>query len=130
MMIVPDHQLLCPAQPASVTEARRWVRDHVAHQVQDLPPDTLRDLEVVTSEIMTAAVTAGTGDVRVRVHCDGFAVRVDVTDRYGDETEHLEHRPPDVDVDGLDLVHALADDWGWRPTTNGGKTVWALLLVA
>lgn len=125
-----DDQLLFPAQPASVAQARRWVRSQVAQRLPDVSLDLLRDVELVTSEMVTAAVSAGSGELRVRITCDDFSVRVDVTDAYGDETEHLEQRPPDVKVDGLDVVDAISDDWGWRVTRNGGKTVWALLLMA
>lgn len=124
-MALLEH-LRVPSEPASVTVARYWVRDQVS--AAQLPPGLVRDLELLTSEMVTAAVKAGDGSIALRVTVDDFAIRVDVTDEHGNDTQQFEDRALDVLVDGIDVVHAVSAEWDWRTNADGGKTVWALLI--
>jgi len=119
-------QLHVRAEPAAVTQARHWVRERAAEA--GLPLELARDLQLLTSEMVTAAVRSGDGPITVTVTVDDFAIRVDVADRHGDVTDQLEERGLDLVVDGIDVVHAVSAEWDWRPTADGGKTVWALLI--
>ncbi|MGN6607596.1 MAG: ATP-binding protein [Jatrophihabitans sp.] len=115
-----------PADASSIGAARHWVRAQVAET--RVPDPLLRDLELITSEIVTVAVRAGYGAIDLAVTADDFAIRVDVTDQHGEATEQLEDHALDLLVDGIDVVHAVSAEWDWHRNPDGTKTVWALLI--
>lgn len=102
------------------------------------------DCELVLSELVANAVTAGSGcdgsprydqDGRlellwVRLLSDGAQLLVECWDsvpaRYG-VPRLREAAETDEHGRGLELVSALSKDWGWDPLPGDGKRVWALL---
>jgi anti-sigma regulatory factor (Ser/Thr protein kinase) len=99
------------------------------------PHDTLT---LVVAELGANAARHGRvsgRDFQLRLHLTAEAgasaatVRVEVTDTRGEKPPVLETAgaaEPEESGRGLLLVSQLADDWGWRPRTDGpGKTVWA-----
>jgi anti-sigma regulatory factor (Ser/Thr protein kinase) len=119
-----------PGQPTSVAVARRFVR--ITAAMWRLPPDTVSDVELCMSELVTNAVTH-TGSRRV--HCRLWSARgvlfLEVDDEGlrdlpqaespGEEDEHGR---------GIILVETFTAAWGTLPRPGyGGKTVWAALLL-
>ncbi|MGW1885711.1 ATP-binding protein [Streptomyces sp. NPDC001970] len=109
--------------------AEQWLADH-------LPPDGLRSGDLAaTASLLVAELAANAalhGRVRGRaarliITLDATAVRVEVTDARGDRLPVKCPTEGGESGRGLFLVEALSDDWGVRPYTPGGKTVWAAL---
>lgn len=93
-------------------------------------PQAVDDTVAVVSELVTNAVTHATSH------------RIELVLTYGDglllvEVRDDSTRPPVLVRDagdseggrGLQLVHALASDWGWLPLDQKRKAVWALMAV-
>ncbi len=87
----------------------------------------LADIETVrllTSELVTNALTHAREPLAIRAYPVGAGVRVEV----GDGAEQAFPLPrtarrPLSDGRGLEIVDAMASRWGWR-RTQGGKVVW------
>jgi anti-sigma regulatory factor (Ser/Thr protein kinase) len=110
-------------QLANVARARAWAADELRghHQVQDR---LVSDVELVVSELMTNAITAGATRVSIelRAHPEGVLVSVD-----DDAGGQLAIRPPSLTIPGgrgLPIVAALSTQWGVE-TRSPGKRVWA-----
>lgn len=114
-----------PAQPASVTAARRFVTDAVlAADATEL----LDDARLLVSELATNAVMHARTEFTVTVHVGPGSIHVEVQD--GDEHFPVPGAAVPVPGDlggehgrGLQLLAAAATDWGCRPL-NHGKAVW------
>jgi anti-sigma regulatory factor (Ser/Thr protein kinase) len=77
----------------------------------------------MTSEVVTNAMVHGAGEVTLGVACGGTTLRVEVGD---DNAHHPSVRAGDDEAEGgrgMQIVGALADDWGVDATADG-KTVW------
>jgi anti-sigma regulatory factor (Ser/Thr protein kinase) len=80
---------------------------------------------LLTSEVVTNAVSHGQGDVRMSLECDDRRLQVEVEDEGPGQPS-----PPGLNVmadsgRGLMLLEALATDWGTVPADDGvGKRVW------
>lgn len=102
-------------------------RDFVASAVG--VGERAEDIRVCVSELATNALLHGTPrgrEFRVRVAVDEGAVRIEVHDA-GDALPRL-LTPAETDDRGrgLQLVDALADDWGVSDRPGIGKVVWAV----
>ena len=93
----------------------------------------LDDTEVVTSEIVTNAITHGSPAglaVLLEVAVAANAVRVSVLD-YSDQAPVPRELPPDSAENGrgLHLIDSLAKSWGYHACQPDGfsKAVWAEL---
>ncbi|WP_181799434.1 ATP-binding protein [Kitasatospora acidiphila] len=107
------------AVPAARCRVIRTVRDW------DVPltEDALRDVELLSSELITNAVSYTDAPCVVCVSWNGGRLRVEVVD-----SSHELPAPGEGDLDatngrGLFLVAALATDWGAEPDP-AGKRVW------
>jgi anti-sigma regulatory factor (Ser/Thr protein kinase) len=122
-------QLLLPALPASARTARRWVEGRLG----DLGLARLEDLVLLlTSEVVTNAVThAGTSAV-LSLEKSGPGVRVEVHDGSSEPPVRREPSPDALRGRGVALLDDLSDEWGWEPDRAGrsGKTVWFRVLRA
>jgi anti-sigma regulatory factor (Ser/Thr protein kinase) len=110
-----------PCRAASVTAARLFVRDALSEQ----PSDTAESAELLTSELATNCVQHAGTAFELEVRADD-EIRIEVRDR-GDGTPRV--RSPalrDPSGRGLQIVAALAADWGVVPGDRG-KTVWFTL---
>ena len=91
-----------------------------------LPEAVIHDAELLTSEIVTNAVTHGASgpsdELTVRVVADGY-VRVEVVDPGPPFDLAAAERAPHPGGWGLFLVDALATAWGVDPE-GAGKKVW------
>ncbi|HEU0131146.1 MAG TPA: SpoIIE family protein phosphatase [Mycobacteriales bacterium] len=109
-------------RPESVPATRAFLRRLLASwRMDELLDDG--DVVLMASELATNALAHGVSPVTAIVRYDGRAVRVEV----GDGSRELPaQRAPHVDDEhgrGMQLVAALAADWGAVPTRDG-KRVW------
>ena len=113
-----------PRQPIAARLARR----RLASELPDLPGDVVEVAQVLTSELVTNAVQHGRGPIRMSVACDGSSLTVRVAD---DGAEAPVVRDRDLDASrgrGMQLIEALATQWGTEPVGGGaGKAVWFTL---
>nr|BEK66621.1 hypothetical protein KPHV_38480 [Kitasatospora purpeofusca] len=130
-MSVATRQAITPApfgfrvlpSAEAVPDARRRVIQVVHGWGLPLAEDALRDVELLSSELITNAVSHTDAPCVVCVSWDGDRLRVEVTD--------VSHELPaagGIDLDatdgrGLFLVAALATNWGTEPDP-AGKRIW------
>ncbi|MEV4557240.1 ATP-binding protein [Kitasatospora sp. NPDC049285] len=130
-MSVATHQTTAPApfgfsvlpSAEAVPDARRRVIRTVRDWDVPLAEDALRDVELLSSELITNAVSHTHALCVVSVSWHGERLRVEVLDG-----SHELPAPGGVDLEatdgrGLFLVAALATDWGAEPDP-AGKRVW------
>lgn len=87
------------------------------------------DAVLVVSELVTNAVRASAGPVRLQLALREDALHIRVSDD-GDGWPTPRHaRDDEAGGRGLQLVGVLAADWGVVPREGGGKHVWATLPV-
>jgi anti-sigma regulatory factor (Ser/Thr protein kinase) len=117
------HFAVFPPNPVSAREARRW-----ASPLLTAWGVSGSDAELAVSELVTNAVIHGSGDITVRLtRLDGRA-RVEVQDFGPATVAYRERTTSAVGGRGLQIVNAVALDWGTDPATPGpGKTVWAIV---
>jgi hypothetical protein len=112
------------ADASQVGEARRWL----ARNLEDFP--AAGDAILCISELVTNTILhsnsrkpGGTFTVRAEVHAGDYLC-IDVEDNGGPWENHA-HR--DGRPHGLDIVNALAADWGVDGDPLTGWVVWARL---
>jgi anti-sigma regulatory factor (Ser/Thr protein kinase) len=111
------------AESEAVPEARRKIVALVRDWDVPLPDDTLGDLELLSTELITNAVRHTDSSCAVAVRWTGVRVRVEVTD-VSQARPHRRHSSPEAEGGrGLLLVESLATRWGSAPDP-AGKTVW------
>ena len=119
-----------PGRPGSVAVARRFVR--ITAAMWRLSADTVADVELCMSELVTNAVTH-TGSRRV--HCRLWSARGVLFLEVDDEERRDLPQPGSADEEdehgrGMVLVETFTAAWGTVPHPGyGGKTVWAALLL-
>jgi len=118
-----------PAHATAVADARKMVWGQLASW--GLPEDLGRTAQLVVSEFFTNAVVhTDSCRVRCRLQVCEQRLRIEVCDEGGrcSEVERREAAAEDVNGRGLQLVSAVAEQWGVRPETrNSGRVVWAEL---
>ncbi|WP_395110748.1 ATP-binding protein [Actinomadura sp. SCN-SB] len=150
-----DAGLLLPAEPASLSAARDFVRKCLADWGLT---ELTWDATTVVSELFTNAITHAASPfpcpaegivLRVVLLFHGGRLGILVTDPSVRPPVHPAERPADrgdaaLTAGGLDCLHdldglleeggrglaivgGLSRDWGWTPVVSGGKAVWAVL---
>lgn len=138
------HYLELPAEPSSVSCAR----EHVALVLTSLgltSRELLDDAQLVTSELVTNAITAtvacprGNGGgpvgaavgkrVRVSAYLSGTCLMLEFWDDGAGVPKQVSPGDDDVSGRGLRLVEALSRRWGYHRPTPGEKIVWVELDV-
>jgi len=111
-----------PAQPASVTAARRFVTETVATAGL---PELVDDVRLLVSELATNSVIHARTEFTVTVHLAAAGVYVEVQDGGEQAPEMLVIEGHEVVEQGrgLHLLDAAASTWGCR-TLDHGKVVW------
>lgn len=108
--------------PTAITTARREVRH--ALEARHVPQDTIEVVELLTSEVVTNAVTHGRSAPCVELRVSDQQIRVTVEDDSRDRPEIRHVEPGALAGRGLTLVDRLAAFWGANPVPGGGKQVW------
>jgi len=99
-----------PSDPAAGAAARRVLRTRFGHVVTG---DTLDDVLLVVSELVSNAVLHGTGDIELRVAYDGRRVTGDVVDQGAGFVRPTHRRAHDhIGGNGLHIVDRVASVWG------------------
>jgi len=102
--------------------ARRLVRDVVSPLV---PADVAHTAELLVSELVTNAITHGTGVVRLSIDCADHALSVTVGDEEPAGPEIQPERLMSMGGRGLRMMESLASAWGVTARPDGhGKDVW------
>lgn len=121
-------QLDVAATPAAVRLARSYVREVVA-EYYAVAPSGLGDLELMTSEVVTHAVSHAKplrgGTIELTALAIGRFVRIEVTDGGAVRGGTPEAEDPLAAGGwGLCLIEALATDHGAYPNGDGTATFW------
>ncbi len=113
------------ANPASVAEARRFVRQTLA----GWQADDFEDRAVhVLSELATNSVIHARSSFVVELSLDAAGLRLCVSDDSGRHPVRKSRSAQATTGRGLALVEALSTAWGVdRNGSGSGKTVWVLL---
>jgi anti-sigma regulatory factor (Ser/Thr protein kinase) len=107
---------------AAPAQARRTLRHLVEGRVST---DVMEIAELLVSELVTNAVTHGTGAVVLSIDCSDSLLTVTVSDENPDHPELQPERLMAVGGRGVRMIEALAGAWGVRPRRAGaGKEVW------
>ena len=106
-----------PADPASVGQARRFVRGVLDDWELGHLVDTVA---LLTSELATNAVLHARTAFAVVVSRSKGDVRVDVLDGSGVTPRSRQPSPTAATGRGVNMVAALADGWGATPATELG----------
>lgn len=104
-------------------QARRMLRATVSALV---PADVAHTAELLVSELVTNAITHGSGIVRLSIDCANHSLSVTVSD---DEPSAPMIQPERMLSDGgrgLRMIESLASAWGVNPRDGDrpGKDVW------
>jgi anti-sigma regulatory factor (Ser/Thr protein kinase) len=103
-------------------QARRVVRKVLNHIV---PEDVSHTAELLVSELVTNAITHGTGMVTLAIDCSDHSLSVTVSDDEPTEPELQPERLMALGGRGLRMIESLASSWGVKPREDGpGKDVW------
>ncbi|MGA2163919.1 MAG: ATP-binding protein [Solirubrobacteraceae bacterium] len=109
-------------QPESVAGARHFVRDLLSDQ----PRETVEAAELMTSELATNSVRHACSDFELAIHRSREEIRVEVSDRGPGQPVPRSPTAQEQSGRGLQIVQALAEEWGIAPSPNG-KLVWFTL---
>ncbi|WP_414936244.1 ATP-binding protein [Amycolatopsis sp. cmx-11-51] len=120
---LPVVSLPLPVDVTAPAVARQAVRTTLASLgFDDLAVD---DILLATSELVTNAFEHGEKPDRLEVEYFEGRVILRVFDSGSNRPKLKEPSPTAARSRGLQLVHALSDDWGYEPC-DGGKYVWAV----
>ena len=108
-------------QPGSVSAARTLVRDVLCNQTREI----MDAAELMTSELTANCVRHAHSDFELAIESHG-EIRVEVHDADPGQPRLLPPGRGGLTGRGLQIVDALADDWGVSSDGNG-KTVWFIL---
>jgi anti-sigma regulatory factor (Ser/Thr protein kinase) len=107
---------------AAPSKARHQLRAVVEDRVSQ---DVMEIAELLVSELVTNAVTHGSGPVVLSIDCTDTLLTVTVSDESPEHPKLQPERLMAVDGRGVRMIEALAGAWGVRPRRAGvGKEVW------
>jgi anti-sigma regulatory factor (Ser/Thr protein kinase) len=120
------HVATLAGDPTAASRARGWLASRLGSGVDEVGTEVLEDVKLIVSELVTNAVQAGGGPVRLTLERSGDRLHLEVIDDYADALPMLDRAAPDASHGrGLTIVAALALDWGWHASAAGSKVVWA-----
>lgn len=134
----PTRTLTLAAVPTAVSAARRYVRHELTRVGMAVLID---DAELVTSELVTNAITAtgvmapdptwtdldGLAVIRIRLVFSPSSVVIEVWDSEASQPVQRQLTDDEVSGRGLFIVAALCTKWDSRGVPSGGKVVWGEL---
>jgi anti-sigma regulatory factor (Ser/Thr protein kinase) len=105
--------------PGAARDARHAVRERLGALLAE---ETLDDVLLVVSELVTNAVLYGDGEIELHMTFDGRRMTGEVTDGGAGFTRHLRpHGLGRIGGNGLDIVERIAERWGML---RGSSHVW------
>jgi anti-sigma regulatory factor (Ser/Thr protein kinase) len=108
----------------SIVKARRYAVDALVGS----PPEVIDSVAVMVSELATNSVRHADSDFTVTIDRDGDRVRVAVADAGSRLPSLRTPEPSEHSGRGLQIVDALADEWGVTEMADrAGKSVWFVL---
>jgi anti-sigma regulatory factor (Ser/Thr protein kinase) len=110
-----------PAVPPSASSARRFVNAALGRW--DVPDHVVEIALLLTSELVTNAYLHAACDAQVSVVRRPGMVRVEVRDAGAGRVQRRALDPARPDGRGLNIVDALATQWG-SATSESGTLVW------
>jgi len=113
------------AMPTAARDVRRFVRDALTARCDET---SIENAEIIASELATNAVKHARSPFQVGVTCADDSIRISVRDASFVPPVRLTPDGVLVGGRGVQLVAALARDWGTRDEPDG-KTVWAELAL-
>jgi anti-sigma regulatory factor (Ser/Thr protein kinase) len=113
-------ELVLNQGPDAVPKARRLV----SSVLKGCPSSVVADAELIVAELATNALLHGAPPVRLRLSADNDRIRIELEDTGRSVPVRIRHSTQAMTGRGLELVAAIAADWGVAPTKEG-KTVWA-----
>ncbi|MGH9018228.1 MAG: ATP-binding protein [Acidimicrobiales bacterium] len=120
------HTARFPAVRTSALGARRFISDTVV----DVPDETMETAALIASELATNCVRHATSSFELRVEQLPDCIRIEVEDDGDGQPVVRSPGPHDTSGRGLQIVSALADDWGVVTKSGGtGKTVWVTIAL-
>ena len=115
--------LALSAVPQSAAKARKFITEIC--NAAELGENICATAALLTSELVTNAIRYGGSRAVLEAAAPGGVLRVSVRDDNPALPVVGPHPSPTAESGrGLQLVSALADDWGVEDTDNGGKAVW------
>ncbi|KFU76971.1 Anti-sigma regulatory factor (Ser/Thr protein kinase) [Amycolatopsis lurida] len=120
---LPVVSLPLPVAVTAPAVARQAVRATLAGFGLDGP--AVDDVLLATSELVTNAFEHGERPDRLEIEYSDGRLTLRVFDSGSERPKLKEPSPMAARSRGLQLVHALSDDWGYEPC-SGGKYVWAV----
>ena len=112
-----------PADGRAAGLARRVVRERLQEWSLD---QLLDDAVLLVSEVVTNVLLHTVDAPALGVTREGAGIRVTVADRSSAPPRPRPHSARATTGRGMELLHDLADDWGWA-LVPGGKVVWFVL---
>jgi anti-sigma regulatory factor (Ser/Thr protein kinase) len=109
-----------PADPKSVTAARRFATDALVDDAVDI----CQAVELMVSELATNCVRHAHTSFRLAITRTDEEIRVEVTDDGGGSPQMQSPRPDEPSGRGLRIVDMLSKRWGITRGASPGKTVW------
>jgi serine/threonine-protein kinase RsbW len=120
------HEAQFPPVQTSALGARRFV----SAAITDVPGDISETLALIVSELATNSVRHAASGFAIRVERLPTAIRIEVEDDGEGQPTVRSAGPTDTSGRGLQIVQALAADWGVIPRQQPpGKTVWATVAL-
>ena len=118
--------------PSAAPHARAFVREQLQSVIAD---ELLDDVLLMTTEMVTNVVLHARTDVHLGVTHDGVNVLITVQDHNNAGPAERAHNASLNLAEsgrGMQIIDALADDFGWRrlPTGNGKVTWFAVAIPA
>jgi anti-sigma regulatory factor (Ser/Thr protein kinase) len=115
-----------PAVRTSAHEARRFVSDAIT----GAPRDVCDSVALIASELATNSVRHAASAFEIRIERFPDRIRIEVEDDGRGVPVVKSPGPQDTSGRGLQIVTALADEWGIIPKSEPpGKTVWVTIAL-
>jgi anti-sigma regulatory factor (Ser/Thr protein kinase) len=115
-----------PAIRTSVPSARRFVSDTIL----GIPGEICDTLALIASELASNCVRHAGSAFEIRIEQLPDRIHIEVEDDGGGDPVVQSPHPSDTSGRGLQIVSALADDWGVIPKPDAvGKTVWVTIAL-
>jgi anti-sigma regulatory factor (Ser/Thr protein kinase) len=120
------HEAQFPAVKTSALSARRFVSESIVN----VPRDVTETVALIASELATNSVRHAASAFEIRVEQLPDRIHIEVEDDGGGHPVVKSPDPSDTSGRGLQIVQALADEWGVIPKAQApGKTVWVTIAL-